>query len=58
MAIRTPDQRLRVFVSSTLGELAAERRAASRAIAALRLTPVLFEPREDYFQELAAIRSY
>jgi uncharacterized protein DUF4062 len=43
MAIRTPDQRLRVFVSSTLGELAAERHAVSRAIAALRLTPVLFE---------------
>lgn len=29
--IRTPDQRLRVFVSSTLGELAEERRAVSRA---------------------------
>jgi len=43
MSIRTPDQRLRVFVSSTLGDLAAERRAVSRAIAALRLTPVLFE---------------
>src|SRR6201993_2182424 len=43
MAIRTPDQRLRVFVSSTLGELAAERRAVQRAIRALRLTPVLFE---------------
>jgi len=43
MAIRTPDQRLRVFVSSALGELAPERRAVSRAIAALRLTPVLFE---------------
>jgi Domain of unknown function (DUF4062) len=42
--IRTPDQRVRVFVSSTLGELAEERRAVSRAIAALRLTPVLFEP--------------
>jgi len=41
--IRTPDQRLRVFVSSTLGELAAERQAVQRAIAALRLTPVLFE---------------
>jgi hypothetical protein len=55
MVIRTPDQRLRVFVSSTLGELAAERRAVSRAVAALRLTPVLFElgarphpPRELY----------
>src|SRR6266480_5337994 len=42
-AIRTPDQRLRVFVSSTLEELADERRAVSRAVSALRLTPVLFE---------------
>src|SRR5215472_8201059 len=41
--IQTPDQRLRVFVSSTLGELAEERRAAARVISALRLTPVLFE---------------
>ena len=40
--IRTPDRRLRVFVSSTLGELADERRAVSRAISALRLTPVMF----------------
>ena len=44
VVIRTPDQRLRVFVSSTLGELAAERRAVARAISALRLTPVMFEP--------------
>jgi Domain of unknown function (DUF4062) len=42
-AIRTPDQRLRVFVSSTLQELAAERAAARRAISTLRLSPVLFE---------------
>jgi predicted ATPase len=41
--IVTPDQRLRVFVSSTLRELAGERAAAGEAIAALRLTPVLFE---------------
>jgi predicted ATPase len=41
--IRTPDQRLRIFVSSTLGELADERRAVSRAITTLRLTPVMFE---------------
>jgi predicted ATPase len=41
--IRTPDQRLRVFVSSTLGELAPERQVARRAIEALRLTPVMFE---------------
>ncbi len=60
MAIRTPDQRLRVFVSSTLGELAAERQAVSRAISALRLTPVLFElgarphpPRDLYRAYLA-----
>jgi predicted ATPase len=60
MVIRTPDQRLRVFVSSTLGELAAERRAVARAISALRLTPVLFElgarphpPREVYHAYLA-----
>ena len=42
-AIRTPDQRLRVFVSSTLQELAAERLAVRRAISNLRLAPVLFE---------------
>jgi predicted ATPase len=43
VVIRTPDRRLRVFVSSTLGELADERQAVSRAISALRLTPVMFE---------------
>ncbi len=41
--IRTPDQRLRVFVSSTLQELAEERVAARDAILQLRLAPVLFE---------------
>jgi hypothetical protein len=41
--IRTPDRRLRVFVSSALGELADERHAVARAISALRLTPVMFE---------------
>src|SRR5205085_278757 len=41
--ISTPDRRLRVFVSSTLVELAEERAAVARAISALRLTPVLFE---------------
>ncbi len=58
--IRTPDQRLRVFVSSTLAELADERAAVARAISALRLTPVLFElgarphpPRELYRAYLA-----
>jgi predicted ATPase len=41
--IRTPDQRLRVFVSSTLQELADERAAARQAIEQLRLAPVMFE---------------
>ena len=41
--IRTPDQRLRVFVSSTLSELADERAAVERAITTLRLIPVMFE---------------
>ena len=41
--IRTPDQRLRVFVSSTLAELAGERVAVREAIERLQLTPVLFE---------------
>src|SRR5215831_11065715 len=43
VVIRTPDQRVRVFVSSTLGELAAERRAVRDAVTSLRLVPVLFE---------------
>jgi hypothetical protein len=58
--ILTPDQRLRVFVSSTTGELAEERRAAERAVSALRLTPRLFElgarpypPRDVYRSYLA-----
>lgn len=53
--IRTPDQRLRVFVSSTLKEMAPERRAARAAIERLALAPVMFElgarphpPRELY----------
>ncbi len=41
--ILTPDQRLRVFLSSTLQELAAERAAAAEAVRNLKLTPVLFE---------------
>jgi predicted ATPase len=41
--IRTPDQRVRVFVSSTLSELAAERQAVRDAVTRLRLVPVMFE---------------
>src|SRR5437660_1273325 len=58
--IRTPDQLVRVFVSSTLDELAPERAAAREAITQLRLTPILFEsgarpypPRELYRAYLA-----
>ncbi len=60
LAIRTPDQRVRVFISATMGELAAERAAARAAISQLRLIPVLFEsgarpypPREVYSAYLA-----
>ena len=42
--IRTPDQRVRVFISSTLTELAAERRAVRDAVTRLRLVPVMFPP--------------
>jgi predicted ATPase len=58
--IRTPDRRLRVFVSSTLEELAGERRSVSRAISTLRLTPVMFEqgarphPPRDVYQAYLA----
>lgn len=60
MSIRTTDQRIRVFVSSTLQELAPERQAARQAIESLRLTPVMFEegarphpPRDLYRAYLA-----
>src|SRR4029453_9858830 len=53
--IRTPDQRLRIFVSSTLKELEPERLAPRAAIQRLHLAPVMFElgarphpPREVY----------
>ena len=41
--ILTPDRRLRVFVSSTLRELAAERAVVREAVSSLRLSPILFE---------------
>ena len=41
--ILTPDQRVRVFISSTLEELAREHAAARRAIARLHLVPVWYE---------------
>src|SRR6516164_9571268 len=58
--IHTPDQRVRVFVSSTLRELAAERQAVRDAVSRLRLVPVMFElgarphpPRQVYRAYLA-----
>jgi Domain of unknown function (DUF4062)/Adenylate and Guanylate cyclase catalytic domain len=41
--ILTPDRRVRVFISSTLEELAEERAGARRAIRRLHLVPVSFE---------------
>jgi predicted ATPase/class 3 adenylate cyclase len=41
--ILTPDQRVRVFISSTLQELAEDRAAARRAIRRLHLAPVWYE---------------
>lgn len=58
MSIRTPDQRLRVFVSSTLGELADERRAVREAIESLRLTPVMFEQGARPHPPRALYRAY
>jgi predicted ATPase len=59
-SIATPDQRLRVFISSTMVELAQERQAVRDAVARLRLIPVLFElgsrahpPRDLYRAYLA-----
>src|SRR5512144_3145521 len=41
--ILTPDQRVRVFVSSTMEELAPERAAVRDAVERLHLSPILFE---------------
>jgi len=53
--IKTPDQRLRVFISSTIQELAAERKVVREVVERMKLTPVFFEsgarphpPRELY----------
>ena len=54
-----PD-RLRVFISSTIGECAAERQAARKAVVGLNFEPVLFEregaraeaPRDFYLRKL------
>ena len=56
--IRTPDQRLRVFVSSTLRELADERAAVRTAIERMHLAPVMFELGARPHPPRALYRSY
>ncbi len=56
--IRTPDHRLRVFVSSTLGELATERAAVRASVEHLRLSPVMFEMGARPHPPRALYRSY
>ena len=56
--ILTPDQRVRVFISSTLEELAAERAAARRAIARLHLVPVWYESGARPYPPRSMYRAY
>ena len=56
--ILTPDQRVRVFISSTLGELAEERAAARRAITRLHLAPVWYESGARPHPPQAMYRAY
>lgn len=56
--IRTPDYRLRVFISSTLKELAEERESARQAIINLRLIPVMFESGARSHRSHELYRSY
>ena len=56
--ILTPDQRVRVFISSSLGELVAERAAARRAVRRLHLVPVWFESGARPHPPRSMYRSY
>jgi predicted ATPase len=58
MSISTPDQRLRVFISSTLNELAPERRAARDAVSALHLSPIFFESGARPYPAREVYRAY
>jgi predicted ATPase len=58
VAIHTPDQRVRVFVSSTMQELAPERGAVREAIEGLHLTPVMFELGARPYPPRALYRAY
>ena len=56
--ILTPDQRLRVFISSTPNELGAERDALRQAVQALRLTPVMPDIGARPYSPQALYRAY
>src|SRR6516164_4242107 len=56
--IRTPDQRVRVFVSSTLTELTNERQAVRDAVTRLRLIPVMFEQGARPYPPRPVYRAY
>ena len=56
--IKTPDQRLRVFISSTINELKAERRSARSVIEGLHLIPVFFESGARPYPAMELYRSY
>jgi predicted ATPase len=56
--VLTPDQRVRVFVSSTLEELAIERAAVRDAVDRLHLAPVLFELAAQAHPPRSLYRSY
>jgi predicted ATPase len=58
VSIRTPDQRIRVFVSSALQELAEDRRVVREAIESMRLTPVMFEQGARPHPPRALYRAY
>ena len=58
VGILTPDQRVRVFISSALAELAAERAAARRAIRRLHLAPVWYESGARPYPPRAMYRAY
>ncbi|MCR2793545.1 DUF4062 domain-containing protein [Microbacterium sp. zg.Y625] len=57
-SIRTPDQRIRVFISSTLRELEPERRAVRAVVERLHLAPVMFELGARPHPPRALYRSY
>ena len=56
--ILTPDQRLRVFISSTPTELGAERDALRQAVQAVRLTPVMPDIGARPYSPQALYRAY